>query len=127
MRWNRSEVQQTRRITSLLLPFPFFAYFPFLIVHTLENDVTKKSQKSIILKQFVSASKYIMHFPGLLLLLGLLSCVAAMSLKKNIKFVKYQGLGNDFILVDNTRSTEPLCDMQEAVKICNRNFGIGGF
>ena len=67
-----------------------------------------------------------MHFPGLWLLLGLLSGVAAMSLKKNIKFVKYQGLGNDFILVDNTRSTEPLCDMQEAVKICNRNFGIGG-
>ena len=49
-----------------------------------------------------------------------------LSAKKNIKFVKYQGLGNDFILVDNTKSTEPLCNMQEAIKICNRNFGIGG-
>ena len=41
-------------------------------------------------------------------------------------FVKYQGLGNDFILVDNTKSASPLYTPAEAVKLCDRNFGVGG-
>ena len=41
-------------------------------------------------------------------------------------FVKYQGLGNDFILVDNTKSSTPKFTPADAVKFCNRNFGIGG-
>ncbi|GLT89629.1 hypothetical protein SLE2022_076060 [Rubroshorea leprosula] len=40
-------------------------------------------------------------------------------------FVKYQGLGNDFILVDNRDSTEPRITPEQAVKLCDRNFGIG--
>lgn len=43
----------------------------------------------------------------------------------NVDFVKYQGLGNDFILVDNTRSTSPVYSSQQAVHLCDRNFGIG--
>jgi diaminopimelate epimerase len=41
-------------------------------------------------------------------------------------FVKYQGLGNDFILVDNTKSKTPLYTPEQAIKLCDRNFGIGG-
>ncbi|KAJ1418984.1 Diaminopimelate epimerase [Ochromonadaceae sp. CCMP2298] len=41
-------------------------------------------------------------------------------------FVKYQGLGNDFILVDNRGSNEPIYTPAQAVKLCDRNFGIGG-
>eukprot|EP00600_Ochromonadales_sp_CCMP1393_P009635 CAMPEP_0174956128 /NCGR_PEP_ID=MMETSP0004_2-20121128/1358_1 /TAXON_ID=420556 /ORGANISM="Ochromonas sp., Strain CCMP1393" /LENGTH=302 /DNA_ID=CAMNT_0016204119 /DNA_START=187 /DNA_END=1095 /DNA_ORIENTATION=- len=41
-------------------------------------------------------------------------------------FVKYQGLGNDFILVDNRGASEPLYTPDQAIKLCNRNFGIGG-
>lgn len=44
----------------------------------------------------------------------------------DIRFVKYQGLGNDFILVDNSMSSNPLFTPEEAVKLCDRNFGIGG-
>lgn len=40
-------------------------------------------------------------------------------------FVKYQGLGNDFILVDNTQQDTPIYTPQQAMKICDRNFGIG--
>jgi diaminopimelate epimerase len=40
-------------------------------------------------------------------------------------FTKYQGLGNDFILVDNRASTEPLINPQQAEKLCDRHFGIG--
>jgi diaminopimelate epimerase len=40
-------------------------------------------------------------------------------------FVKYQGLGNDFILVDNTKSSTPMYTPAEAAKLCDRNFGIG--
>ncbi|KAL6501443.1 hypothetical protein OROGR_026576 [Orobanche gracilis] len=42
-----------------------------------------------------------------------------------IHFVKYHGLGNDFILVDNLDSMEPKITPEQAVKLCDRNFGIG--
>ncbi|KAF6168524.1 hypothetical protein GIB67_015071 [Kingdonia uniflora] len=42
-----------------------------------------------------------------------------------LRFVKYHGLGNDFILVDNRDSFEPKVTPEQAVKLCDRNFGIG--
>lgn len=41
-------------------------------------------------------------------------------------FVKYQGLGNDFILIDNTKSSTPILSMAQSKRLCDRNFGIGG-
>ena len=43
-----------------------------------------------------------------------------------IEFSKYQGLGNDFILIDNRQSAEPTITPEEAVAMCDRHFGIGG-
>ena len=43
-----------------------------------------------------------------------------------IAFRKYQGLGNDFILIDNRHSKEPVLSPAQAAKLCDRNFGIGG-
>ena len=43
-----------------------------------------------------------------------------------IAFSKYQGLGNDFILIDNRTSDTPFIDAEEAVIWCDRHFGIGG-
>ncbi|MCO5571125.1 hypothetical protein L7F22_024857 [Adiantum nelumboides] len=45
--------------------------------------------------------------------------------KEILEFVKYQGLGNDFLLVDNRDSIEPKISPEQAVKLCNRNFGVG--
>uniref|UniRef100_A0A2C9VAW5 Diaminopimelate epimerase n=1 Tax=Manihot esculenta TaxID=3983 RepID=A0A2C9VAW5_MANES len=42
-----------------------------------------------------------------------------------LHFVKYQGLGNDFILVDNRDSCKPKITPEQAVRLCDRNFGIG--
>jgi diaminopimelate epimerase len=42
-----------------------------------------------------------------------------------IAFTKYHGLGNDFILIDNRHQSEPLITPEEAVKWCDRHFGIG--
>ncbi|KAI3995330.1 hypothetical protein MKX01_032132 [Papaver californicum] len=42
-----------------------------------------------------------------------------------LHFVKYHGLGNDFILVDNRDSVEPKVTSEQAVKLCDRNFGVG--
>ncbi|PIN11194.1 Diaminopimelate epimerase [Handroanthus impetiginosus] len=42
-----------------------------------------------------------------------------------LHFVKYHGLGNDFILVDNRDSVAPKITPEQAVKLCDRNFGIG--
>ncbi|XP_050212313.1 diaminopimelate epimerase, chloroplastic [Mercurialis annua] len=42
-----------------------------------------------------------------------------------LHFVKYQGLGNDFILVDNRDSMEPRVTPEQAARLCHRNFGIG--
>lgn len=46
-------------------------------------------------------------------------------LTMKIAFTKYQGLGNDFILVDNRHSSTPLITPEMAVAMCDRHFGIG--
>lgn len=43
----------------------------------------------------------------------------------SIEFAKYHGLGNDFILIDNRSSLEPVVTSEQAIKLCDRNFGIG--
>lgn len=42
-----------------------------------------------------------------------------------ISFVKYHGLGNDFILVDNRQQPEPMITPEQAILWCDRHFGIG--
>ena len=42
-----------------------------------------------------------------------------------IEFNKYHGLGNDFILIDNRSSSEPVVTPEQAMKLCDRHFGIG--
>jgi diaminopimelate epimerase len=42
-----------------------------------------------------------------------------------IEFTKYQGLGNDFILVDNRHQPTPCLTPVQAVELCDRHFGIG--
>jgi diaminopimelate epimerase len=42
-----------------------------------------------------------------------------------ISFSKYQGLGNDFILIDNRSSDTPIIEPEEAIIWCDRHFGIG--
>ncbi len=42
-----------------------------------------------------------------------------------IEFTKYQGLGNDFILIDNRHQSEPIVTPEMAMQMCDRNFGIG--
>jgi len=42
-----------------------------------------------------------------------------------LHFAKYQGLGNDFILVDGLGTPAPNIRLQEVVHLCNRHFGIG--
>jgi diaminopimelate epimerase len=42
-----------------------------------------------------------------------------------IEFNKYQGLGNDFILIDNRHTAEPIVTPEQAIKMCDRHFGIG--
>jgi diaminopimelate epimerase len=42
-----------------------------------------------------------------------------------IEFIKYHGLGNDFILIDNRASSDPHLTPAQAVKWCDRHFGIG--
>jgi len=50
----------------------------------------------------------------------------AAPVKSRLGFSKYHGLGNDFILVDNRASSELVLSADDAVKLCDRNFGIGG-
>jgi diaminopimelate epimerase len=43
-----------------------------------------------------------------------------------ITFYKYQGAGNDFILIDNRDNAVKLFDKQSVARLCDRRFGIGG-
>lgn len=43
-----------------------------------------------------------------------------------VKFSKYQGLGNDFILIDNRHQNSPVLTPEQAAKLCDRHFGVGG-
>ncbi|WP_404787305.1 diaminopimelate epimerase [Altericista sp. CCNU0014] len=43
-----------------------------------------------------------------------------------IEFIKYQGLGNDFVLIDNRGQTTPLLSPEQAARVCDRHFGVGG-
>lgn len=42
-----------------------------------------------------------------------------------IEFTKYHGLGNDFILIDNRHSETPCLSAQQAMRMCDRHFGVG--
>ena len=42
-----------------------------------------------------------------------------------ISFSKYQGTGNDFVIIDNRENTFPAADNKLIEKLCNRRFGIG--
>ncbi|KAL3906780.1 MAG: hypothetical protein SGILL_009136 [Bacillariaceae sp.] len=43
-----------------------------------------------------------------------------------VEFSKYEGLGNDFILVDDRDRDAPSLTPEESEKLCDRNFGVGG-
>lgn len=43
---------------------------------------------------------------------------------KKIPFIKYEALGNDFVVVDNADLPEPL-SIEEAIQWCDRHFGVG--
>ena len=43
----------------------------------------------------------------------------------NLSFSKYQGTGNDFILIDNRSLTFPGDDRALVARLCNRHLGIG--
>lgn len=48
------------------------------------------------------------------------STVVEMSATKLVPFSKYQGLGNDFILVDNREAEEPMLTAGESADLCDR-------
>ncbi|KAG7336516.1 diaminopimelate epimerase [Nitzschia inconspicua] len=43
-----------------------------------------------------------------------------------VEFSKYEGLGNDFILIDDRDRDTPSLTPEESEKLCDRNFGVGG-
>lgn len=47
------------------------------------------------------------------------------SIKMKIQFYKYQGTGNDFIIIDNRTLGLPRANTEIIEKLCHRRFGIG--
>jgi diaminopimelate epimerase len=43
-----------------------------------------------------------------------------------IRFYKYQGTGNDFVIIDNRDGRHDALTTAQVARLCNRRFGIGG-
>lgn len=43
-----------------------------------------------------------------------------------IRFYKYQGTGNDFVIIDNRDGRHDTLTTEQVARLCNRRFGIGG-
>ena len=48
------------------------------------------------------------------------------ALGDKVPFAKYEGLGNDFILIDNRGEEKPSLTPEQSAHLCDRNFGVGG-
>ena len=46
-------------------------------------------------------------------------------LSMDISFSKYQGTGNDFVLIDNMNGMYTGMELEQIKHLCNRKFGIG--
>ena len=55
-----------------------------------------------------------------------MSASAVATKTATVPFRKYEGLGNDFILIDDRSRKEPSLTPDQSQKLCDRNFGIGG-
>jgi len=53
------------------------------------------------------------------------TCLTMSGALPKLAFSKYQGLGNDFILIDNRHQSSPLLTPEQSSKLCDRHFGIG--
>ena len=42
-----------------------------------------------------------------------------------LQFAKYQGLGNDFVLIDNRQQQELALSPEQVTRVCDRHFGVG--
>lgn len=51
---------------------------------------------------------------------------SALKASSLVEFSKYEGLGNDFILIDDRDKEAPSLTPEQSEKLCDRNFGIGG-
>lgn len=49
-----------------------------------------------------------------------------MEIKMQLEFYKYQGAGNDFVMIDNRAGFFPKENTQLIAHLCDRRFGIGG-
>jgi len=52
--------------------------------------------------------------------------MAAKQAGDTVPFAKYEGLGNDFVLIDQRAEADPVLTPEQSAALCNRNFGIGG-
>lgn len=43
-----------------------------------------------------------------------------------MKFYKYQGAGNDFVMIDNRKTVIEITEHKRIERLCDRRFGIGG-